>query len=79
MPSNAYNIVPKMQFCRVCSVSHFEVNFYNTFIMNVKIQIGLVKVVEWPPFGKYLLPQFTIILFSCIFPKWVSRSVVVVG
>ena len=44
----------------VCSVARFDVSFGTVFLMYVQIKLCPVKVAEWPPFGKYLLPQHTI-------------------
>ena len=44
----------------VCYVVHFDVSFGTVYLMYVQIILSSIKVLEWPPFGKKLLPWLTV-------------------
>ena len=49
----------------ICSVARFEVSFGTAYLMYVQIILGSVKVAEWAPIGKRLLPRL-IVCSLCI-------------
>ena len=70
------------------NVARFDVSFGTAFLVYVEIILGSGTVAEWPPFGKKMLPQFTICclcLFDVVFishfwfrgPKWLCLFLVI--
>ena len=44
----------------VCTIARFDVSFGTIYLMNVQSRLGSIKVSEWPPFWKKLLPRITL-------------------